>query len=90
MTITLGNSEHIADIDEHSRLDLQHAMLKLAMDGIFVNADVAKRAMTKRDGKAPAALDVGTGSGSWVVDCAKLFPEAEVVGLDLVPAHLAT
>lgn len=28
------------------------------------------------------------GSGSWAVDFAKLFPEAEVVGLDLVPAIL--
>ncbi|KAG8948284.1 hypothetical protein FRC04_009922 [Tulasnella sp. 424] len=79
-----------ADVDEHGRLDRQHEMLKLAMDGIFVKADVAERALTVKGGKTPKVLDVGTGSGSWVLDCAKMFPEAEVVGLDLVPAHLTT
>ncbi|KIO32573.1 hypothetical protein M407DRAFT_18615 [Tulasnella calospora MUT 4182] len=77
-----------ADVDEHGRHDLQHEMLQLAMDGIFVNADAANRALSSGDGKTPAALDVGTGSGSWVVDCARRFPEAEVVGLDLAPANL--
>lgn len=65
-------------------------MLKLAMDGIFVKADVTERALTVKGGITPKVLDVGTGSGSWVLDCAKMFPEAEVVGLDLVPAHLTT
>lgn len=78
------------DVTEHGRLDLQHDMLKLAMGSIFVNADAAGRAMTATDGKTPAALDVGTGSGSWVVDCARTYPEAEVVGLDLAPANLTT
>lgn len=40
-------------------------------------------------GAVPAVFDIGTGSGSWVVDMAKLFPNAEVTGMDLVPANLS-
>lgn len=58
------------------------------MDGIFVNADISHRSLASKDGKTSAALDIGTGSGSWVVDCAKMFPETEVVGIDLAPANL--
>lgn len=79
-----------ADMEEHGRLDLQHDMLKYAMDGIFVNSEAANRALSSKDGKTPAALDVGTGAGSWVVDCARMYPEAEVVGLDLAPANLTS
>lgn len=78
------------DVTEHGRLDLQHDMLKLAMGSIFVNADAGNRAMVATDGKKPAALDVGTGSGSWVVDCARTYPEADVLGIDLAPANLTT
>ncbi len=80
----------VADVAEHGRLDIQHDMLKLVMGTIFTKLDAVKRAMTFRNGRKPAALDVGTGSGSWVVDCAKMFPDAEVVGLDLAPANLGT
>lgn len=65
-------------------------MLKLAMDGIFVKTDVTERALTVKGGNTPKALDIGTGSGSWVLDCAKMFPEVEVVGLDLAPANVST
>jgi len=46
--------------------------------------------MAPRQTETPAALDVGTGSGSWVIDMARLFPHAEIVGLDLVPANLSS
>lgn len=65
-------------------------MLKYAMGGIFVNSEAANRALSSEGGKTPAALDVGTGAGTWVVDCARMYPEAEVVGLDLAPANLTS
>jgi ubiquinone/menaquinone biosynthesis C-methylase UbiE len=34
-----------------------------------------------------AILDVGTGSGRWVVEVADQFPEARVIGMDLSPAN---
>ena len=34
-----------------------------------------------------AILDVGTGSGRWVVEVADQFPEAKVIGMDLSPAN---
>ncbi|KAG9047876.1 hypothetical protein FS837_001267 [Tulasnella sp. UAMH 9824] len=85
-----GTSSLGSDVDEHGRLDLQHYMLKFAMDSIFVNSEAANRALSSEGGKAPAALDVGTGAGTWVVDCARMYPEAEVVGLDLAPVNLTS
>ncbi|KAG9016617.1 hypothetical protein FRB90_002778 [Tulasnella sp. 427] len=32
--------------------------------------------------------DIGSGSGSWMLDMAKMFPHAEFVGMDLAPANL--
>ncbi|UZJ52529.1 hypothetical protein CBS101457_001849 [Exobasidium rhododendri] len=38
--------------------------------------------------KAPSrVLDIGTGTGSWVIDLAKLWKETEFIGLDLVPVQ---
>ncbi|KAG8897595.1 hypothetical protein FRB99_008052 [Tulasnella sp. 403] len=79
-----------ADEAEHSRLDIQHEMLRLKMDGLFFRPDVVKQILAPRRNPVPAVLDIGTGSGSWVVDMAKAFPHARVVGLDLVPANLSS
>ncbi len=59
-------------LQEQSRLTFQHHALRTAMSGNFL---------------APcehptAILDVVCGSGTWTADMAKLFPEAEIVGLD--------
>ncbi|KAG8904079.1 Eukaryotic peptide chain release factor GTP-binding subunit [Tulasnella sp. 403] len=78
-----------ADIQEHSRLDLQHEMLRKKMNGIFLRPDAVRRALAPRQDRTPTVLDVGAGSGSWVVDMAKMFPHAEVTGLDLAPANLS-
>ncbi|KAG9051432.1 hypothetical protein FS837_006608 [Tulasnella sp. UAMH 9824] len=78
-----------ADAQEHSRLDLQHHMLKVLVDGLYVPPDLVKKALdpTQRHQKC-GVLDVGTGSGIWAVEMAKEFPSADVVGMDLVnPAN---
>jgi hypothetical protein len=62
---------HPSEID---RLDLQHYAIRLAL-GANHQAPV----------EAPARiLDVGAGSGQWGFDMTEEFPEALVVGLDLV------
>lgn len=79
-----------ADATEHSRLDLQHELLKKKRGGLFYAPQAVKRALAPRDGSQPSILDVGSGSGSWVIEMARQFPHAEVVGLDLAPANLSS
>ncbi|KAG9048508.1 hypothetical protein FS837_012698 [Tulasnella sp. UAMH 9824] len=79
-----------ADVAEHGRLDLQHEMLKKMRGGLFYAPKAVKRALEPREGSQPSILDVGSGSGSWVIEMGKLFPHVEVVGLDLVPANLSS
>ena len=63
---------HASEID---RLDLQHYALRAALGAIH-QAPV----------EAPAlVLDVGAGTGQWGWDLGEEFPDAYVVGLDLVP-----
>jgi len=64
---------HRTEID---RLDVQHYALREAVRGNHM-APV----------RAPATvLDVGAGTGQWAYDLCAEFPDAEVVGLDLVPS----
>ncbi|KAG9048342.1 hypothetical protein FS837_000214 [Tulasnella sp. UAMH 9824] len=76
-----------ADATEHKRLDLQHDMLTARMGGLFLCPDVVERALKPRGNSQPAVLDVGTGSGSWAIGVAQMFPHANVVGLDLAPVN---
>ncbi|KAG9048512.1 hypothetical protein FS837_012702 [Tulasnella sp. UAMH 9824] len=79
-----------ADVAEHGRLDLQHEMLKKKRGGLFYAPQAVRKALASREGSQPSILDVGSGSGSWVIEMGKLFPHVEVVGLDLVPANLTS
>lgn len=78
-----GGRQHLAampyplpkDMDEINRLDFQHFLLRTGLKGNYAApldqvADI---------------LDVGCGSGRWAMEMAALFPDARVVGLDLVP-----
>ncbi|KIO31030.1 hypothetical protein M407DRAFT_68389 [Tulasnella calospora MUT 4182] len=79
-----------ADVQEHNRLNLQHDLLKVLVDGLYVPPDLVKTALdpTQR-GKKCSVMDVGTGSGIWAIEMAKEFPSADVVGMDLVnPANV--
>ncbi|KAG8956110.1 hypothetical protein FRC00_005075, partial [Tulasnella sp. 408] len=66
-------------------------MLKKMRNGLFLAADDVQRALAPREDPEPppAILDLGSGSGSWMLDMAKMFPHAELVGLDLAPANLS-
>ncbi|KAG8914449.1 hypothetical protein FRC01_004075 [Tulasnella sp. 417] len=78
-----------ADGDEHSRLDRQHLLHLLYLDGLYPEKELIERTLQPKD-PPPGILDVGTGSGRWALDMARHFPHAEVVGLDLVPPVLVT
>jgi ubiquinone/menaquinone biosynthesis C-methylase UbiE len=63
------------DIEEISRLDFQHYMLRYALQGLYF---------------APlnnpsSILDVGTGTGRWALEMAQFFPRANVIGVDVNP-----
>ncbi|KIO32979.1 hypothetical protein M407DRAFT_91164 [Tulasnella calospora MUT 4182] len=81
-----------ADVPEHKRLDIQHEMLKQKLGGLYpreVASDVRRMMSRQRseNESPPAALDIGTGSGSWAIDMARQFPDAEITGMDIVPAN---
>jgi SAM-dependent methyltransferase len=62
------------DEAEIHRLDFQHYMLRYAMQGNYL-API---------GQPHDILDVGTGTGRWALEMAHAFPNANVIGIDLV------
>lgn len=64
------------DEQEQQRLDLQHHLFGITLDGRLHLAQLPK---TKR------ALDIGTGTGIWSIDFADEHPDVEVLGVDLSP-----
>jgi ubiquinone/menaquinone biosynthesis C-methylase UbiE len=63
-----------SDDKEINRLDFQHYMLRYALRGNF--AAPIQRPMS--------ILDVGSGTGRWATEMARLFPDANVIGTDNV------
>jgi ubiquinone/menaquinone biosynthesis C-methylase UbiE len=63
------------DMQEVNRLDFQHYMLRQVRRG---NSDAP--ITQPRD-----VLDVGTGTGRWALEMALTWPQANVIGLDIVP-----
>jgi hypothetical protein len=61
-------------LQEHNRLTFQHHVLRTALGGNFL-APCAHPA---------AILDVVCGTGAWTADMGKLFPKAEIMGMDIV------
>lgn len=78
----LGGRRHVADApyvlpsddQEVSRLDFQHYMLRYALRGNYA-APIRQPA---------SILDVGSGTGRWALEMAQRYPNANVVGTDLV------
>lgn len=78
----LGGRRHLADApyvlpsdeQEISRLDFQHYMLRYALRANYA-APVER---------LTSILDVGSGTGRWAMEMAQIFPQANVIGTDLV------
>ncbi|KAK1510259.1 methyltransferase domain-containing protein [Colletotrichum abscissum] len=65
------------DETEQSREDMKHTMLLELTDGKLIYAPI---------GETPQRIiDIGTGTGTWAIQVADLFPAAEVLGIDLSP-----
>ncbi|KAF9901902.1 hypothetical protein BX616_002101 [Lobosporangium transversale] len=63
------------DIDEVDRLQLQHFILRYAIQGNY------KSPLEKS--KVRAILDVGCGPGTWTMEMANEFPDATITGIDI-------
>ncbi|KAG8717048.1 hypothetical protein FRC09_014826 [Ceratobasidium sp. 395] len=67
------------DEGEHARLNHQHEAMKIMLGSNYtaplpeLNAGTGPRRI----------LDIASGSGQWVLEIAKEFPKAEVIGIDL-------
>jgi SAM-dependent methyltransferase len=72
-----------ADDDEIRRLDAQHEMFKMAM-GKYP-PPLAEVMADDVPGETKAILDLGCGSGSWIMEAARDFPNCSAVAVDLVP-----
>lgn len=73
----LNNASYFLPKDngEINRLDFQHYLLRYALQGNFA-API---------GQPSSILDVGCGTGRWAMEMARTYPEANVIGLDLLP-----
>ncbi|KAG8932997.1 hypothetical protein FRC01_011397 [Tulasnella sp. 417] len=88
-----GLSDYPVDAAEFSRLDLHNAMFTAGLGGPFpapAREDIQHALRTLNDHPRPTVLDIGTGSGAWCVDMARAFPNADVVGMDLVPVKASS
>ncbi|KAG8927375.1 hypothetical protein FRC01_007571 [Tulasnella sp. 417] len=88
-----GLSDYPVDAAEFSRLDLHNAMFTASLGGPFpapAREDIQHALRTLDDHPRPTILDIGTGSGAWCVDMARAFPNADVVGMDLVPVKASS
>jgi cyclopropane fatty-acyl-phospholipid synthase-like methyltransferase len=69
------------DERENDRLDLQHPLFSLTLDGKLFTAPIPK------EKQLHCVLDVGTGTGIWAMDFADEQPETRVIGIDLSPTQ---
>lgn len=67
------------DVQEQNRLNFQHRCLYGAIGNHYL-------APLRPD--VTTLLDVGTGTGIWVAEMARLFPQAHIVGVDISAAAL--
>ncbi|KAI9789496.1 MAG: hypothetical protein M1833_002306 [Piccolia ochrophora] len=65
------------DDKQNEALDIAHHLFLKALDGKLFLAPIGEN--------AEKILDVGTGTGIWVMDVADQYPSVEVVGNDLSP-----
>lgn len=66
-----------SDDKEINRLDFQHYMLRYTLRGNY-GAPIRQ---------PKSILDVGSGTGRWAHEMARLFPDANVVGTDITPPN---
>lgn len=78
-----------ADEEELERLDKQHTVIVDIMGEKYVPPMAAVMA-DDTPGETKTCLDLGCGSGSWITDVARDFPNCTAVGIDLIPMQATT
>lgn len=66
--------------DEYVRLRIQHELHKSAMGDELVKVPIAKDAHFR-------ILDSATGDGLWMKEVAAAYPNATLLGTDIIPKH---
>ncbi|WWC97760.1 hypothetical protein V866_004646 [Kwoniella sp. B9012] len=74
-----------ADTEEIKRLDIQHLAIRLLLGGNYLPHVGEYLRTHSPHGKDMRVLDLGCGTGTWCLEMAREFPEAEFIGIDLVP-----
>jgi len=77
-----------ADEEELERLDKQHSVLSELMGGKYPTPML--EVMADEPGETKACLDLGCGSGNWIMDVARDFPNCIAIGTDLIPMQSPT
>ncbi|EON69686.1 hypothetical protein W97_08946 [Coniosporium apollinis CBS 100218] len=72
-----GQYPYPNDDREQDRLDLQHHLFLISMNGKLYLAPITEQPQD--------VLDIGTGTGLWAIDFADEHPSARVLGTDLSP-----
>jgi len=75
------------DQDEQDREEVKHFMLLRLTDGGHFLSPVA--VSRYQDRPAVKIIDLGTGTGTWAIEVADRFPNAQVTGIDLSPIQPA-
>ncbi|TDZ19170.1 Secondary metabolism regulator LAE1 [Colletotrichum orbiculare MAFF 240422] len=75
-----GKYSYPNDEKENERLDLQHELFFITLNG-----KLGLARPNEEDSEAKRVLDVGTGTGLWAIDYGELHENAEVIGVDLSP-----
>jgi len=78
-----------ADEEELERLDNQHTVLSDIMGEKYAPS-MATIMADDTPGETKACLDLGCGSGNWIMDVARDFPNCIAVGTDLIPMQSPT
>ncbi|KAL2829287.1 S-adenosyl-L-methionine-dependent methyltransferase [Aspergillus cavernicola] len=68
------------DEEEQDRLAITHHLFKLLIGG-----DLYRTPLNQQLSPPKRILDIGTGTGTWALEMAEEFPNAEIVGTDLSP-----
>ncbi|KAF7364003.1 S-adenosyl-L-methionine-dependent methyltransferase [Mycena sanguinolenta] len=71
---------------ERERLSLQDQVWKILFGGLNPPElhEAINTRLAVRDGPPPAVLDVGCGSGGWATEMGNFYPQAHILGVDLV------
>ncbi|KAG8907304.1 hypothetical protein FRB99_004753 [Tulasnella sp. 403] len=74
-----------ADDEEQDRHDMQHRALYHFVGGLFPWPERVEPLLAPSNTHRPAILDIGTGSGTWVLEMGRRYLHADIIGIDLVP-----